>query len=43
MERLRSLADGKTYFRLLDEINRVTLDIIAYVFIFVCLKFLLKN
>ena len=31
MERLRSLADGKTTIKLLNEFNRATLDAIAQV------------
>ena len=31
MERLRSLADGKTSFKLFPEINHATLDVIATV------------
>ncbi len=39
MERLRSLADGKTTISLLDEFNNITLDAIAKV----CYQFKLLN
>lgn len=31
MNKLRTLADGKTVFRMLDELNNLTLDVIASV------------
>ena len=34
LERLRSLADGKTSVNLFDEINHAALDIIASVYLF---------
>jgi hypothetical protein len=45
MERLRSLADGKTSVEMLNELNRATLDAIAHVlnsyfkFLLLCMLF----
>lgn len=34
MNKLRALADGQTVFRMLDELNNLTLDVIASVSLF---------
>ena len=43
MNKLRTLADGKKVFRMLDELNNLTLDVIAAVSLFFYIYFMFWN